>query len=291
MILDPLTSILICPQNDVESCEIVKIAEAFSIPTILSEQPHGATLDMELDLIGRIREANPIAHDIVIVEMPSPATEDTLRELGFAVHIVDHHRYEAYDRMRPESSLEQFRALYGIDDIALSTMGFDPVLVRGVGLIDRGFVWELTKERVSDADRKRMLAYYREVTSTLSVNRKDEEAEAKKVWKQRRRDGDVIVVHSDSADLSIRDAISFLVAEEYTAPPVVLIYQPNRVVYMQDTPTALTLQKTFGGFTFGQNTCWGCPLKDGELPNVEEVLAAHRLALAVGGRGKEGRSA
>lgn len=283
MSLDPLTSVLICPKNDVESCEIIKIAEAFTIPTIVSHQPHGATLDMELNLIGRIREANPIAHDVVIVEMPSPATEDNLRELGFDVHIVDHHRYEAYDRMQAESSLEQFRKLFAIDEIALSMMGFDPVLVRGVGLIDRGFVWELTKEHVSDTDRKRMLAYYREETSKLSTNRREEEAEATKAWKQKQRDDDVIVVRSDVADLSIRDAISFLVAEEYSVPPVVLIYQPNRVVYMQDTPTALMLQKTFGGFTFGQDKCWGRPLKDGELPSVEEVLAAHRLALVTGG--------
>jgi hypothetical protein len=171
---------LICPQNDVESREIVKIAEACNIPTILSKQPHGATLDMELNLIGRIRETNPIAHDIVIVEMPSPATEDNLRELGFDVHIVDHHRYEAYDRMRPESSLEQFRKLFAIDDIALSMMGFDPVLVRG-GWLDRPWVCvELTKERVSDADRKRMLAYYREETSKLSTNRREEETKRKR---------------------------------------------------------------------------------------------------------------
>ncbi len=283
MPLDPLTSLLICPQNDVESREILKIAEAFTIPMIVSKQPHGATLDMELNLIGRIRETNPIAHDIVIVEMPSPATEDNLRELGFDVHIVDHHRYEAYDRMKPESSLEQFRKLFAIDDIALSMMGFDPVLVRGVGLIDRGFVWELAKENISNADRKRILTYYREETSKLSANRREEEAEALRAWKEKKRDGDVIVVHSDAADLSIRDAISFLVAEEYSTPPVVLIYQPNRVVYMQDTPTAVLLQKTFGGFTFGQDQCWGRPLKDGELPSVEEVLAAHRLALVTGG--------
>ena len=150
-------------------------------------------------------------------------------------------------------------------------------------MIDRGFVWELTKEHVSELDRKRILAYYREETSKLSVNRRDEETEAKKAWKQKQRDGDVIVVHSDAADLSIRDAVSFLVAEEYVTPPVVLIYQPNRVVYMQDTPTAVVLQKTFGGFTFGQDKCWGRALKDGELPSAEEVIAAHRLALVTGG--------
>jgi len=282
MIIDPLTSLLVCPKNDVESREIIKIAEAFEIPTIVSEQPHGATLDAELNLIGRIRDKNSIATDVVIIEMPSPATEDNLRELGFDVHVVDHHRYEAFDRMKQESSLEQFRTLFGIDDIALSMMGFDPVLVRGVGLIDRGFVWELVKENVPNADKKRMIAYYREETSKLGGNRKEEEAEARKAWKNRRQDGDVIIVESESRNLSIRDAISFLVAEEFSVPPVVFIYQPNRVIYVQDSSTALSLQRTFGGFTFGQNKCWGRTLKDGSLPSLEEVLAAHRLALATG---------
>lgn len=279
MTLDPLTSLLICPKNDVESREILKIAESFDIPTIVSEQPHGATLDAELDLIGRIRVTSPIAHDVVIVEMPSPATEDRLRELGFEVHIVDHHRYEACDRMRPESSLEQFLTLFGIDDTALSMMGFDPILVRGVAMIDRGFVWELTKMNVPEADRKRILTYYREQRGRLGATRRDEDAEAKKAWKAKRLDGDVIIVESPVSDLSIREAVSFLVAQEYSRPPVVLIYQSNRVVYLQDTDTAPVLQRTFGGFTFGQDKCWGRPLKDGELPSIEEILAAHRLAL------------
>lgn len=282
MSLDPLTSLLICPKNDVESREILKIAEAFEIPTLVSDQPHGATLDAERDLIGRIRHLNPVAHDIVIVEIPSPKIEDQLRELGFAVHIVDHHRYETCDRMQMESSLEQFLALFAIDPVALSLMGFDPVLVRGVGLIDRGFVWELKKVNVPDADRKRILAYYREETRKLSANRMDEELEAARAWKQRREEDGVIIVESPVADLSIRDAVSFLVAEEYSEPPHILIYQPNRVIYMQDTPTALALQRTFGGFTFGQDLCWGCAVKDGVLPSIEEVLAAHKLALATG---------
>lgn len=280
MSLDPLTSIIICPRNDVESATIVMLADALHIPCIVSEQPHGATLDVEPNLVDRIREINPVAHDIAIVEMPNVSTEDKLRELGFDVHIVDHHRYESLDRMRKESSLEQIRALFDMDDATLSVAGFDPVLIRGVGLIDRGFVWELVKENVPEVDRKRMIAYYRDQLSVLDPDRKIEEAEAKKAWKNRKIIEDVIVVTSEKADLSIRDAISFCVAEEFALPPVVVVYQPGRVVYMQDTPTALTLQQTFGGFTFGQNLCWGRAVDvDGKIPTVEEVLAAHHLAL------------
>lgn len=280
MSLDPLTSIIISPKNDVESLTIVALAEALHIPCIVSKQPHGATLDAEPNLIDRIRVANPVAHDIVIVEMPNVSTEDKLRELGFEVHIVDHHRYESLDRMKKESSLEQVRALFDMDDTTLAVAGFDPVLIRGVGLIDKGFVWELAKENVPEADRKRMIAYYREQGMVLDPNRRAEETAANTAWKNRKDIDGVIVVTSEEHDMSIRDAVSFLVAEEFSQPPVVIVYQPQRIIYVQDTPTALTLQQTFGGFTFGQNLCWGKPIDaDGNLPTVDEVIAAHRLAL------------
>lgn len=280
MSLDPLTSIIISPRNDVESLTIVSLAEALHIPCIVSKQPHGATLDVEPDLVARIRETNPVAHDVVIVEMPNVSTEDKLRELGFDVHIVDHHRYESLDRMRKESSLEQIRALFDMDDTTLRVAGFDPVLIRGVGLIDRGFVWELVKENVPEADRKRMIEYYREQGAVLDPNRSIEEKAAKNAWKNRKTIENVIVVTSDETNLSIRDAISFLVAEEFSEPPVVVISQPGRIVYVQDTPTALALQHTFGGFTFGQNLCWGKPIDaDGNLPTVDEVISVHHLAL------------
>lgn len=280
MSLDPLTSIIISPRNDVESLTIVSLAEALHIPCIVSAQPHGATLDAESDLIGRIREANPVAHDIVIVEMPNVSAEDKLRELGFEVHIVDHHRYESLDRMQKESSLEQVRALFDVDDTTLRIAGFDPVLIRGVGLIDRGFVWELAKENVPEADRKRMIAYYREQNAVLDPNQVKEEKAAMKAWKNREMIEGVIVVTIDDPAARIREAISFLAAEDFAEAPVTVISQPGRIIYIQETPTALALQQVFGGFTFGQNLCWGKPIDDdGNLPTVEEVLAAHHLAL------------
>lgn len=280
MSLDPLTSIIICPRNDVESMTIVALANVLHIPCIVSDQPHGATLDAEPNLVDRIREINPVAHDIAIVEMPNVSTEDKLRELGFDVHIVDHHRYESLDRMQKESSLEQIRTLFDMDDTTVAVAGFDPVLIRGVGLIDRGFVWELAKENVPEDDRKRMITYYREQLAILDPDRKEEEEEAKRAWRGRRTIDDVIVITSKQPDLSIRDCISFLVAEAFTTPPVVLIHQPGRIVYMQDTPTALALQHTFGGFTFGQNLCWGRSVDEkGNIPTIEEVLAAHGLCM------------
>lgn len=280
MSFDALTSVLVCPRNDVESVVILAIAEALRIPCVVSEQAHGATLDVEPKVIDRIRAVNPIAHDVVIVEMPSVSAEDNLRELGFDVHVVDHHRYESLDRMQMESSLEQFLKLFAIDEAMLIFAGFDPVLVLGVAMIDRGFVWELTKQGVNEEDRKRIIAYYREQSALLDANRLVEERAAKEAWEHREIVEGVIVVRSEMKDLSIRDAISFLVAEHFDTPPVVLIHQPGRIVYVQDTPTARLLQQTFGGFTFGQDLCWGKPVDaSGEIPSVDEVLAAHGLAM------------
>ncbi len=280
MSLDPLTSIIISPKNDVESLTIVSLAEALHIPCIVSAQPHGATLDAEPNLVDRIRETNPVAHDIVIVEMPNVSTEDKLRELGFDVHVVDHHRYESLDRMKKESSLEQIRVLFDMDDTTLRIAGFDPVLIRGVGLIDRGFVWELAKENVPEADRKRMIAHYREQNAILDPDQAKEEKAAMSAWKKREEIDGVIVVTIPNPALRIREAISFLAAQDFSEAPVTVIYQPGRIVYIQETPTALALQQTFGGFTFGQNLCWGKPIDaDGNLPTVDEVIAAHRLAL------------
>ncbi len=259
---------------------IVALAEALHIPCIVSAQPHGATLDVEPGLIDRIREANPVAHDIVIVEMPSIAKEDALRELGFDVHIVDHHRYETLDRMQKESSLEQVRALFDMNDAAVAAAGFDPVLIRGVGLIDRGFVWELAKEHVPEADRKRMIAYYRAQNTILDPDQIQGERAAKKAWDARSVIEGVIVVSVTDPALRIRESLSFLAAEAFAEAPATIIHQPGRMAYMQETSTASVLQRTFGGFTFGQDLCWGKPVDaQGNIPSVEEILAAHHLAL------------
>src|SRR5688572_8736726 len=108
------TSILICPRNDEESLMILKIAEALGLSIVESNQPHGAKLDREGDLVARIQEANPNAKTLTIVELPGPKTEQELKDLGFELAIIDHHTYDDLDRMKPKSSLEQFLERYEV---------------------------------------------------------------------------------------------------------------------------------------------------------------------------------
>src|SRR3989338_8262413 len=121
--------ILITPANDPESLLISDIATALNIPILMSAQPHGARLEREPDLVVRIREANPHAKTLVIVEIPGPAIEEELEAAGFRVVIIDHHRYDGLDRMHQTSSLEQVLAFLKIDDDELRAHRFDPTLV------------------------------------------------------------------------------------------------------------------------------------------------------------------
>jgi len=81
-----------------------------------------------------------------------------------------------------------------------------------------------------------------------------------------------LIVRSQEDRVSIRDAVSFLVAEQFEEPRPVMIIQGKRRMYVQDTPKARALYDRFGGFTFGQDRCWGILKEDEDLPSVDEVL-------------------
>ena len=136
------------------------LATALEIPTLTSRQPHGARLECEKNLIQRIRKLNPIAKRLVIVELPGPVVEDQLRQAGFTVKIIDHHRYDDISRMKKKSSLEQILDEFKLDDRRLRKLGFDPKMVRAVGAIDRGFIWELKNESLTKAQRLLAINFY-----------------------------------------------------------------------------------------------------------------------------------
>lgn len=253
---------------------ITKIAVAAGIPMVISKQPHGANLSAEPDLGARLQAANQDAKRLVIVEMPGPEVEAALRTSGYELIIIDHHRYTDLDRMRHESSLEQFLAIFNIDDDRLTSLGFDPVLVRGVGLLDRGFVWELAKEGVPKEDAARIRAFYLSLADELNGPREVERAEALRAWNERTERDGVIIVTSGREDLALREALSFIVAEHYEAAPELLFVQGKRRLTVQDSDAAPALFARFGGFTFGQDRCWGVQsTKEQPLPNIDDVLA------------------
>ncbi|MFH1631809.1 MAG: hypothetical protein ABIA47_02155 [bacterium] len=272
--IDISKTVLICPRNDEEALQILKIAQMLKLATVISKQPHGAKLDREKKLLARIGEVNPDADTLVIVELPGPKIEAELQEQGLEIIVIDHHRYDALDRMKDKSSLEQFIDLFEVDDSRLEEFGFDPVLVRGVGIIDRGFLWELEPEGYTGEKKHKAIEYYRALTLELGEERRErEEEEAQGAWEDRQERDGVIIVHSDEDKISIRDAVSFIVAEQFDSPVPVVIIQGKRRMYVQDSDKALALYDKFGGFTFGHDRCWGILCDDEPLPDLDEVLA------------------
>lgn len=268
-------SILICPRNDEESLMILKIAEKLGISVVESAQPHGAKLDREKDLLGRLQEVNPDARTLVIVELPGPAVEKELEGIGYEVMIIDHHTYDDLDRMKPQASLEQFLEIYNVDEMLLKALGFDPKMVEAVAAIDRGFLWELEKLGWSEAMKSKARKFYRSLTMELGPERrKKEESAAKEAWKNRREQNGFMIVTADSDDVSVRDALSFIVADEIGKPTPLIIVQGTRRVYVQETDDVEKLKAAFGGFTFGQNRCWGLLKDDGDLPTPQELIDA-----------------
>ncbi len=267
--------VLLTPKNDEESLMIGKIARAAGVPMLISEQPHGARLEKEKNLIERIREVNSVARDVYIVEIPGVETETTLRTAGFDVHVIDHHRYDALDRMQDESSLEQFLNIFAIDDARLVELGFDPKIVRGVGMIDRGFLWALRTEVPDKDEQKHIRDYYRTLTMELGKDRVAIENAAKAAWDAREMHGGTIVVRSTTKDIGIRDAISFLVADNFDTPQQVIVIEGERRMFVQESDAVARLFAEYGGFTFGRDRCWGIQATpEKPLPMLDDVLAA-----------------
>ncbi|HAL49986.1 MAG: hypothetical protein UU40_C0021G0008 [Candidatus Uhrbacteria bacterium GW2011_GWD2_41_121] len=266
--------VLICPRNDEESLLIIKIAKAIGLKVVISNQGHGAKLELEQDLINRIKDEDQNVRNVVIVEIPGVIIEEKLRDAGIAVNIIDHHQYNELNRLNDKSSLEQFLELYEIDDQDLKDAGFDPMLVRAVAAVDRGFLWELQKIGLSEEDQDKALRYIKELIYELGhKERKEEEAQARKVWGDRREEGGFLIIESDNDEIDIRDAVSYLIFEEYKKPTPTIIRQGNHKLYVQETDQAQLLIEKYGGFLFGSGRCWGIVApRDGKLPGVEEVL-------------------
>lgn len=262
----PNRTLVIAPQNDPESVLICELCHAFGIPLLASAQPHGATLVVEPDLVARIKEASPQANRLVIIEIPGPAEEELLRSQGYEVVIIDHHRYDGIDRMNTQSSLEQFLVLFGIGDDDLARTGFSPVLVRGVGVIDRSFVWGLMTPQYSQDVRNQIIDYYQSFLIGLEgEGRKNAENIARQALTGARESNGFLVVKNPKPGSRIRDALSFEIARRYTEPVPTILYD-NEVIYVQESNKAKELYDTFGGFMYGgDERCWGKKTDDMQL--------------------------
>ncbi len=265
------TIVLLIPINDPESLTIRAIAEKLKIPTLISNQPHGAKLDKEENLIARAKEVNPDADRIVIIEIPDPKTEKELEDQGLKVVIIDHHRYGELDRTNDISSLEQFLAYFEISNEELEKHGFDSLMIQIVAAMDRGFVWAVKEMNLNPEDEKRGLDYYHALLLELGGDkRKEEEAQAKKAFAEREGRGNFVFVENANPEIGIRDALSFEMAHHFGKPTTLLLKQ-GHILYVQETDKALDLLKRFGGFTYGGDTCWGIWQKEGE-DIVDDVM-------------------
>lgn len=273
MIIDLQSVVLLCPKNDEESVLILKIAKAAGIPTVVSPQAHGSKLELEEKLEERLKAANPEASTVVIVETPGPEREAELEKAGYKIVIIDHHRYEGLNRMKQESSLDQFLQVFELNDEKLAALGFDPFLVKGVGMMDRGWVWELAREGIEKSDRKRIMEYYQSLLEDMGGLRAGDVEAARAAWDNREVRNDVIIVRSSNPDVHIRQALSSILAENFDLPPVSLVVEGNGRTAVQDTPMATKLHEKFGGYVFGKDLCWGfAPTAERTAPSVESIL-------------------
>lgn len=256
-------TLLIVPANDPEAALIIEIARALNLDLWVSEQPHGARLEKEEGLWKAIKEG---AYErVVIVEMPGVAFEKQIENAGIELVIIDHHDYTDLKRAHDAkgtylpSSLEQFLKHFRLTDSKLQDLGFDPVLVRGIGIWDRGFYWALQDEGYKKKDIHRVMDY----RDALMKPYKDPAQDAKKqraaeqAWKARKTWKEFVLIESKS-DLSIRGRLSLIIAREIGKPtPMILVEQGRGFIYVQETDYAEELFAKFGGFTFGTGRNWG----------------------------------
>lgn len=277
------TTVLIVPPNDAEAILISQIALKAEIPTIISKQTHGASLDKGRDYVAEIKKGG--YKRVVVVEMPGPKAEARLRKAGIELVIIDHHHYTGLDRahdpktgrMLP-SSLEQFLDLFSLTDKKLRALGFDPLLVEGIGAMDRGFVWALQDEGFSKKDIKRVLAFHDKLLEHIN-NPKTEARKmelAQSAWQKRRKWHGYFIIES-RADVQLRPRLSRIVALEIGKPTSLIILEHSRgLIYVQESDRAMKLFETFGGFTFGLDRNWGYRNEPGKpkvtLISVQKVL-------------------
>ncbi len=277
-------TVLIIPPNDAEAILISKMAMKSGLPLILSKQTHGASLDHGRDYVSLVKQGG--YRRVMVVEMPGPKAEAKLRQLGIELVIIDHHHYTGLNRAHDKktgkmlpSSLEQFIKFFKLTDAKLRLLGFDPKLVRGIGVMDRGFIWALKDEGWSKKDIDRVLAFHDDLLSEIHhpKNERRKQAIVMRAWKQRKKWKQYFVVET-KADIQLRPRLSRLVALQIGKPtPLIVIERTRRLIYVQESEHAMDLFKKFGGFTFGLDCNWGYRQEEGKrkvtLADVKRLLS------------------
>lgn len=276
------STVLIIPPNDAEAILISQIAEKMGLPIIKSRQTHGASLDKGRDFVKEIKHREYKA--VIVVEMPGLKMEARLKKIVSKLIIIDHHNYTDLDRAHDAktgkilgSSLEQFIKLFKLSDTKLIKLGFDPFLVRGIAIMDRGYVWALFNEGYLKSDVKKVLKYHDELIAPL----KNKSTELKKqklayrAW-ERRTKWNIFFIVESKADLQLRPRLSRIIVEEIGKPtPLIIVERARNLIYVQESDYALYLIKKFGGFTFGLDRNWGYRNEKGKkIVSLKDVKKA-----------------
>lgn len=261
---------------------ITKLADKLGLPIIISKQFHGASLDKGHDYAQAVKEGG-YTHAI-IVEMPGPKAEARLRKMGVKVDIIDHHHYTGLSRAHDAkgkllpSSLEQFLAMFKVSDTQLRDWGFNPRLVRGIGVQDRGYIWALQDEGYTKREIKQVMDYQDKLIAHLHNPKTEARKEhlAQAAWSRRRKWREFWVV-TTRANIQLRPRLSRIVAEETGKPtPLIIVEHGRGIIYVQESPYALHLFERFGGFTFGLDRNWGHKNEPGEkkvtLRDVKQAI-------------------
>ncbi|HBL39539.1 TPA: hypothetical protein DDZ10_02600 [Candidatus Uhrbacteria bacterium] len=251
-----------------------------------SSQPHGARLEREPRILERVKDYG--ASTVIVVEMPGPETEEAIRAMGKHLVVIDHHNYTDLERAHaPDgstlpSSLEQFLAYAGIEEVHLRRWGYEPDLVRGIGLWDAGYIWGVMAAGYSRERALEVAAFKDELAEKVGAAEADpvNRAEAERVFQDREKFGSYFVVVSLHPTARIRSSLSRLFAFTYWKPMTVIISErAGERLYVQETDRALDLFHCFGGFTFGTDRNWGY---DNETE--EEKVTLGQVKEFLGGR-------
>ncbi len=257
-------SLLIVPVNDEEAFMIAELADAINMQAHRSNQPHGAKLEDEPNVLNLIKDSE--CDRVLVVEMPGPETEEQIRKLGKELIIIDHHRYTDLDRAHNAeghtlpSSLEQFLDITELTDDELDKLGYNPRMVRATGLWDAGYIWALIENGYTNKEIEAFEEHKEIIEKKLGLAGISDESRqaAERAWKDRVEwNGFMIMVSADNK-AHIRSSVSRLAAKRYKKrTPVIISERANKRLYVQESDRALDLYEKFGGFMFGGDKNWG----------------------------------
>jgi len=276
-------NLLIVPVNDEEAFMIAELGEKIGMQVHRSEQAHGAKLDEEPGLIKMIMESEE--DNVITIELPGLAAEREIQNLGKTIKIIDHHHYTGLNRAHDESgeilpsSLAQFLDYAGVSDKELKELGYDPRMIRAIGLWDSGYIWALIEDGYSREEIEAFEEYKKDIDKALGMpaEREADVKAAEEAWKNKTEWNGYYVLVSDDLKAHTRSIVSRLAAKEFWKPtPIMISERAGNRLYVQESPKSIELFEHFGGFTFGRDKNWGYDNRGEEksltLEDVKEFL-------------------